>query len=197
MNKKFNFKKLDLQLFAEPNEENGNGGGEPNPKTPKYSDSDYEKLKGEYDKLKGSFDKTSSEIADLKKQIKAKQTDDEKKAEEEQERLAESERVKKELATLKIERKLASDFTEEEINELSPLVVSNDTEKLVECIVKLRQEFKKKVYDEAKAEFSKSAHLPGGSGGNKEDTPELVQKYLDSKKSSSKTTAREKYFGKK
>ena len=197
MNKKFNFKKLDLQLFAEPAEEGGNGGGEPAPKTPKYSDSDYEKLKGEYDKLKGSFDKTSSEIADLKKQIKAKQTDDEKKAEEEQERLAESERVKKELATLKIERKLAADYTEEEINKISPLIISNDTEKLVEALVELRKAFKERVYAEAKAEFSTSAHLPGGSGGNKEKTPELIQKYIDGKKSSSKTSSRDYYFGKK
>ena len=56
---------LDIQLFAEPNPSND---PEPanDPKSndkQKYSDEDYLKLKA-------NFDKTSSEIAELKKQLK-------------------------------------------------------------------------------------------------------------------------------
>lgn len=161
---KFNFKKLDLQLFAE-----GEGGNPDTPPAddkpkPKYTDEDYEKLKG-------SFDKASSELASLKKQLKDKQTDEEKKIAEEKEKNAEVEEMRKELATLKIERKLATDFDEEEVKKLSEAIISGDVDNLTSLIVELRKAYKTKIYDEAKKEFQKSSDLPGGSGnGNDENS---------------------------
>ena len=194
MEERFNFKKTDflklnLQLFAEgePGADDKGGGQEP-PKN-KYSDEDYEKLKA-------LFDKEVSEKANLKKQLKDKQTEDERKAEDEKEKNAETERMKQELATLKIERKLVQNFTEDEIKVLSPLIISGDTDKLVEQLVKLREDYKKRVLDEAKKEFSKSADLPGGSGDD-DNVPSEVQSYIDKKKKTSSNKSRDYYFGAK
>lgn len=181
---KFNFKKYDLQLFAEPGE--GGSSEEQTPPKQKYSDEEYEKLKA-------MFDKEVSEKASLKKQLKDKQTEEEKKQTEEAEKKAQVEQMQKELSTLKIERKLASDFDEEEIKELGGLITSGDTDKLVDALVKIRQAYKKKVLEEAKAEFSKSADLPGG-GGN-DDTPSFVQNYIDKRKpNENKKSAKDYYF---
>lgn len=183
-------KKINLQLFAEEDGSDDGKGGKENPPANKYSDDDYLKLKG-------NFDKAASELADLKKQLKAKQTDEEKKAEEEKAKQTEYENLKQELALMKVQAKLASVFSEDEIKGISQLIVEGDVEKLVDKLVEYRTAYKTKVYEDAKKEFSQSAGVPGGGSANGDKIPEVVQKFIDQKKGQNVNDAREYYFGKK
>ena len=187
---------LDIQLFADPNPSGDGGnngdGGNPNPDNnpkQKYSDEDYLKLKA-------NFDKTSSEIAELKKQLKGKQTDEEKKAEEEATRQKEVDDLKKEVATYKIKNSLQESFEKDEVEKLTKAIIDGDVDSLVKNLVDMRKAYKDKVYAQAKEEFSSSAKIPGGSG-NSDEIPSEVQAYIDGKKNKAKSSAREKFFGEK
>ena len=183
---------LDIQMFAEPSPSDPNPNNDPNPdNTPKnkYTDEDYLKLKA-------NFDKTSSEIADLKKQLKSKQTDDEKKAEEEATRQKEVDDLKKEVATYKIKSALSESFEKEEIEKISKSIIEGDVDSLVKNLIDLRKAYKDKIYAEAKEEFSKSAKIPGGNGDG-DDIPSEVQNYIDGKKAKGKTNAHDYFFGDK
>jgi len=180
---------LDIQMFAEPSSNDPNPNNDPNPdNTPKqkYSDEDYLKLKA-------NFDKTSSEIAELKKQIKSKQTDDERKAQEEAEKQQEMDNLKKEVATYKIEKTLLESFDKEEVEKLSKAIVDNDVDSLIKSLVEIRKAYKDKIYNEAKEEFSKSSKIPGGNGDS-DDTPAEVEDYINRRKNKS-SNARDYYFG--
>lgn len=179
---------LNIQLFADGEGDNGNGGTDQNPPQQKYSDEDYLKLKA-------SFDKTSSDLADLKKQLKSKQTDEEKKAEEEATRQKEVDDLKREVATYKIQNSLQESFEKEEVEKISKAILDGDVDSLVKNLVELRKAYKEKIYTQAKEEFSRSAKIPGGNGGSSddEDNP-TVQNYLKSKQKSDKVSAKE-YFG--
>ena len=182
---------LDIQRFAEPGpnpDPNPNPNPNPEPKN-KYSDEDYLKLKA-------NFDKTSSEIAELKKQLKSKQTDDEKKAQEELEKQQEMDNLKKEVATYKIEKTLLSSFEKDEVEKISKSIIDNDVDSLVKALVEIRTAYKDKIYKQAKEEFSKSAKIPGGSG-NDDDVDKDIQDYIDKRKGkkTSNDKAREYYFG--
>lgn len=189
--KNYGFLRLDIQMFAEPNpsgDEGGNG-GTPDPKTPKYSDEDY-------DKLKASFDKTSSELADLKKQLKSKMSDEEKKAEEDKLKNEELENTKKELATLKIKSELADTFEKEEVEKITTAISNGNMDDLVKTLKECRTAYKEKVYLQAKEEFSRSAQLPGGNGGDDDSLPNNVQGYIDRKKKKPEDL-KQKFLGKK
>lgn len=171
---------LNLQMFAEGGEGgDGGGGGKENPPAPKYSDDDYLKLKG-------NFDKTASELAELKKQLKAKLTDEEKKAEEEKAKENEFLQMKKELETMKVKSKLAGAFDEKEVEDISSLILEGDIAKLVDKLVETRKAFETKIREEAKKEFQKSSNLPGGGGAGGDDVPELVKDYIDQNKAKGK-----------
>ena len=182
---------LNLQLFAEDPSGNNGEGGNPNPnnqgdpKTNKHSDE-------EYDKLKVQFDKTSSELAEIKKQLKSKQTDEEKKAEEEKVKNQEIEAMKKDLATYKIKAELGDTFETDEIEKLSKVLVEGNQEEIVKTLKEIVKAKKDKIYADAKKEFSQSSSLPGGNG--KDDVPSNVQSYIDGKKSNGKT-AKDYFFG--
>ena len=178
---------LNIQLFAEndPNNDNGgNGGGNPQPKT--YSEE-------EYNKLKASFDKTSSELAEAKKQAKAKMSEDEKKAQEQDEinkRLADYESKFEDYA-LKEELMKGNVFTNEEIESI--IKQKNDKPSLLKTVVEL---FNKKVEDikkQAVADFMKSSDVGGGSGsGNATDKD--VLSFIESKKNDKTSKAREHFL---
>lgn len=188
---KYGFLRLDIQTFGEPNptgDEGGNGKADPK-QTPKYTDEDY-------DKLKASFDKTSSELADLKKQLKSKMTDDEKKAEEDKLKNEELENTKKELATLKIKSELSDTFEKEEVEKITNALSNGNTDELIKVLKDCRVAFKEKVYLQAKDEFSKSANLPGGNGGNDDSLSNNVQSYID-RKNKKNADLKEKFLGKK
>ena len=182
-----------LQMFAEDgaNSNDGSNGGDNTPPKPKHTDEEYEKLKA-------SFDKNSSEIAELKKQLKAKQTDEEKKAEEEQNRLKEMDDLKKEVANYKIQNSLQEVFEKEEVEKISKSILSGDIDSLVKTLVDTRKAYKDKIYKQAKDEFSKSANIPGGSGNNDNSGVSAeVQNYLNSKKNKTNSNLKEKFFGEK
>ena len=179
---------LNIQLFAEGGEgDNGQGGTDENPPKQKYSDEDYLKLKA-------SFDKTSTEIAELKKQLKNKQTDEEKKAEEEATRQKEVDDLKREVATYKIQNSLQEGFEKEEVEKISKAILDGDVDSLVKTLVDSRKAYKEKIYAEAKEEFSKSAKIPGGNGDSGDDNDNaVVQAYLKGKQKKSSVSAREKF----
>ena len=153
--------KLNIQMFAD-GEGDDEGKGDPNP--PKtYSEE-------EYLKMKSAFDKASSELAEAKKKEKAKMSEEEKKKAEDDEKAKKFSDMEKELSMLKMEKTLSKTFDEKTTKEVSEAIISSDTEKLVELIFKSQEEFKKKVMEEAKKEFSKQGKIPGaqddGEGGN-------------------------------
>ena len=166
MEKKTNwFTRVGLQCFAEDPAPAPQPSGDPTPQPPvsKYSDQDYLKLKA-------LFDKEASEKASLKKQLQAKQSDEEKKAEEEANKQTEFENMRKELATLKTKAKLSKAFNEEETETLSQCIVEGDLDKLTEAVVKIRTESVKRIKDEALKEFRQSSHIPGSSDGGESNS---------------------------
>ena len=179
---------LNIQLFAEndPNNDNGGNGGGTDDTPPKtYSEQ-------EYLKLKASFDKASSELAEAKKQAKAKMSEDEKKAQEQDEinkKLADYESKFEDYA-LKEELMKGNVFTSEEIESI--IKEKNDKPTLLKTMVSF---FNKKVEDikkQAVADFMKSSDVGGGAGGNATDGD--VQTYIDSKKQDRTSKAREKFL---
>lgn len=185
---------LNIQLFAEPSSNDGGGnpdngkGNEPQTKT--YTEE-------EYNKLKSSFDKTASEIAELKKQLKAKQTDDEKKAEEEAEKEKQYNELVKQNKEMKIANKLATaGYSEKDIQTLSKPILEGDVDALCTVLSDLRKTMTEEITKAAQDQFNKSSKIPGGKGNTSDnDTPEEVQAYIDAKKNSVKNNARSHYFG--
>lgn len=180
--------KLNIQLFAESKEE---GGDDPNPPQPKtYSEEEYKKMKD-------AFDKASSELAEAKKKEKAKMSEEEKKKAELEEKDKKFSDMEKELTMLKMEKTLSKTFDEKTTKEVSEAIVTNDTEKLVDLIFKSQEEFRKRVMEEAKAEFSKKGKIPGAndSGSESENSKiaELAKK--KSAKVENKVDAWDKYKG--
>ncbi len=177
---------LNVQLFAEPNNDNGgNGGGnDPQPKT--YSEE-------EYNKLKASFDKTSSELAEAKKREKAKMSEEEKKTQEQEEvnkKLAEYESKFEDYA-LKEELLKGNIFTTEEIDKV--IKAKNDKPALLKTIMELFNSKVDNIKKEAVADFMKSSNVGGGHAkGNNSDQD--VQDYIESKKNDRTSKAREKFL---
>ena len=158
---------LNIQMFAD-----GDEGGDGNPKT--YSEE-------EYNKMKAAFDKASSELAEAKKKEKAKMSEEEKKKAESEEKDKEFESVKKELKQMKLSKSLSKVFTEaEECEAIAQALIDDDTDKVVELISKSQENFRKKVEEEAKSKFSKSAKVPGAAdsddGGENSKFAELAKK---------------------
>lgn len=162
--------KLNIQMFAESGEE---GGDDPNPQPKTYSEEEYKKMKD-------AFDKASSELAEAKKKEKAKMSEEEKKKAELEEKDKKFSDMEKELTMLKMEKTLSKTFDEKTTKEVSEAIITSDTEKLVDLIFKSQEEFRKKVMEEAKKEFSKQGKIPGasdsGSEGDNSKIAELAKK---------------------
>lgn len=146
--------KLNIQMFAEGDGDKGGDDPNPNPQPKTYSEE-------EYLKMKSAFDKASSELAEAKKKEKAKMSEEEKKKVEIEEREKKFSDMEKELTMMKMEKTLSKTFDEKYTKEVSEAIISGDTEKLVESIFKSQEEFKKKVMEEAKLEFSRKGKIPG------------------------------------
>lgn len=189
MKKENKFIPFNLQLFAEDGEGDGtdNGGNEKTLKT--YSEE-------EYLKLKASFDKASSELAEAKKRERAKLTDEEKKAKEQEEvnqKLADYESKFEDYA-LKEELLKCNLFNNDEITSI--VKEKNDKPKLLAKIVELFNSKIDNIKKEAVDNFMKSSDVGGTKGGNEKTTDKDVQSYIDSKKNDRTNKARE-YFLKK
>lgn len=159
---------LDIQMFAE----GGKEGGDETPKT--YSEE-------EYNKMKAAFDKASSELAEAKKKEKAKMSEDEKKKVELEEKDKEFESMKKELKKMKLSNSLSKVFTEaEECEGITNALIEDDIDKVIDLIGKSQENFRKKVEEEAKTKFSKSAKIPRATdsddGGENSKIAELAKK---------------------
>lgn len=176
---------LNIQLFADGDGGNngGDGGNPPAPKT--YTEEEYKKLQDELGKMKASFDKASSDLADEKKKNKAKMSEDEKKKLEDEEKDKKFKEMETELNKLKLKNSLSKTFEESEVEGIIEAIISNDTAKLAELIVKSHEDFKKKTMEEAKKNFSKSSSIPGGNGNSGEGDDEKTQLIKDLAKSQS------------
>ena len=173
---------LNIQLFAEGDGEQG--GNDNPPKT--YSEQ-------EYLKLKASFDKVSSEVADLKKQAKARLSEDEKKEQEQEEvnqKLAEYESKFEDYA-LKDELMKGNVFTSEEIESI--IKEKHNKPTLLKTMVELFNKKVENIKKQAVADFMKSSDVGGGSGsGNAIDKD--VQAFIDGNKNDRTSKARERYL---
>lgn len=162
---------FDLQLFAEgegnpnPQAETGTPQGEPSgtPQPKTYSEEEYKKIKQ-------AFDNSASELANLKKQLKAKQTDEEKQAQAQAEKETEFENMRKELTSIKTKSQLLKVFEEKDADTLTQCIVDNDTTKLLENLVSIITANVAKIKEEAKKEFMQSAHIPGSSAGSDDNS---------------------------
>ena len=148
---------LKIQQFSENDgNDNGGDGGTP-PKT--YSEQ-------EYFKLKASFDKASSELAEAKKQAKAKMSEDEKNAQEQEEiknKLADYESKFEDYA-LKDELMKGNVFTSEEIESI--IKEKNDKPTLLKTMVTLFNKKTEDIKKQAVADFMKSSDVGGGDSGS-------------------------------
>ena len=180
---------LNIQMFADGDGGNGDGGNPPEPKT--YSEDEYKKIQDELSKMKASFDKASSDLAEEKKQNKAKMSEDEKRKVEDEEKQKRFDEMETKLKKYELKASLSKCFEETEIDEIVEAVVSNDTSKLAELISKSQEAYKKKVQDEAKKEFSKSAKIPGGNGSgddNEDENTKLIQELAKAQSGGNKAT---------
>lgn len=184
-----------LQFFANPDGSgDGSGGGEGTNPTNQLKTYTQE----EYDSVKTKVDKYSSEIAELKKQLKAKQTDDEKKAEEEKEQAQRFANLQDKLATyeLKGELQKSGTFTSEEVDKIVEL--KNDTTKMLNKISEIVKAKIEEAKKNAIVEFTKGTVVGGSGGSGKTDElDEDVQAFIKSEKSNATLKAREHYLGKK
>ena len=180
---------LNIQMFADGDGGEGEGGNPPAPKT--YSEEEMKKVQEELSKMKASFDKASSDLAEEKKKNKAKMSEDEKKKVEDEEKQKRFDELETKLKKYELKASLSKCFEETEIDEIIEAIVSNDTAKLAELISKSNEAYKKKVQDEAKKEFSKSAKIPGGNGSgddNEDENTKLIQELAKAQSGGNKAT---------
>lgn len=185
------FKRMNIQFFAEPAPGGDGAGG--SGADEKVSKSDYDKLLKQYEAQKNRIDELTKNEKEYKKQIADKQTDEEKKAQENQEildRLAEYENKYEDMS---IERELvASGFEEDEVQQY--IKVKNDKvalAKQVSTIIKKKLENAKKQWEQELLQKTK-----GVNGGGGETVDESVTSYIN-QKGNSQNKAREHFLNKK
>lgn len=145
----------------------------------------------DYGSLKAQFDKTSSELAGVKKQLREKQTEDERK---EAERLAAEEATKTELETLRREKALNSHkatylgmgYSEALAQKAAEAMVDGKMDELFavmrEHSTNAEKELRKKILDET------PAPPPGEPGGEKTAGEKLAQKIAKESTESAKSS---------
>lgn len=132
---------------------------------------------------KDVFDKTASELAESKKQLRAKMSEDEQaKAKEAEERQALEEKYNKllhdnEVSTFKANY-LSMGYEEELAAETALAMVDGDTEKVFANQKKHLENVEKKI----KAEALKGTPKPTPDGGSKTVTKEMYQKMSQGEK---------------
>lgn len=184
---KKNFKfPLNIQLFAE----DGNNGGQGATDTTTYS-------KEEYDKLKASFDKTSSELANLKKEARAKLSEEEKRQKEQEEKDTRLKELEIKVLTSDMTNELMSSGLEK--SSISNIVEAYKKGDMVNMAKVIATEISKQievVKKQAEENFQKSGTTPPAGDGKKQSDG-FVQSLLAKKNTSSSQNARDYYMGKK
>ena len=159
----------------------------------------YEKEKADREKLKASFDRTSSEIAELKKQNKAKMSEEEQRQAEQAEREALYKSTLAQLNEIKTSSVFAkSGIAENDYSDLSKKLVETCGDKaseVAESIIELVKKSNKSAVANAKnASIVDGARTPAGTstqtdnqkgayarqlreGMKPSNSPEEIQKY--------------------
>lgn len=110
---------------------------------------------------KDVFDKTASEVARVKKELKEKMTEDEKKADEVKQQLEMFEELKRENALNKYEKTyLSNGYSAERAVAIAKALAEND----FETAAKETAAHTKEVVENAKAEAMKGVKTPVGGG---------------------------------
>lgn len=161
----FRHLRLNIQQFADDPAQGE--GQQQQPKT--YTEEEYNKAQAEIAKYKASFDKASSELAEAKKEQRARLSEEQQKAIEEAERQKKIEDLEKSVKKYELKDSLSKSFTVPQAEELSNAIIEGDFAKVTGLIVKYNDEFMKTALENAKKEFSKSAKVPGGNDGDGED----------------------------
>lgn len=189
-----NLLRMNLQYFAD--EEKSGETTPSNDETKKVVKTYSEE---EYQRLKNSFDKTSSELAEMKKEAKARLSEDEQKKLADQELAEKMAMYEDELVSYKLKDVLLKDsvFTSNEVE----TIIKNrkDSSSMlaeVNKIVALKIEEAKK---QAVADFMKSSNITGGTSSNEKQVDSVIQSIIDSQKkiSTDATNARKFYLGEK
>ena len=133
----------------------------------------YEKEKTEREKLKASFDRTSSEIAELKKQNKAKMSEEEQRQAEQAEREALYKSTLAQLNEIKTSSVFAkSGIAENDYSDLSKKLVETCGDKaseVAETIIELVKKSNKSAVANAKnASIVDGARTPAASASKEE-----------------------------
>lgn len=167
-----------LQFFGE-----GEPTPEPNPNLKTYSQEEYEKLKA-------SFDKTSSELANLKKQVQQKMTDEEKKAEEDKALREKVANYESQLENLTLEKSLTKNnlFSSEEAQNI--LKSKDNKSEMLESIMTLVSAKIEQAKKNAIAEFMQSSNVTGGIKTQNSADDEIIAMA----KRASKTTQKSNFF---
>jgi hypothetical protein len=156
------FIKLNLQLFAEPGD--GGAGGDDPTTTPETVS-------------KAMYDKLATQYAEAKKQLKAKQTDDEKALEEQRSKDEELEelRAEKKRSTI-INGLLKQGIQDEDTTKIAEAILSGDVDKITSTIANMYKNSTtdlQKQIDELKVT---GIDTPSGSTQAKEKTVEDYSK---------------------
>jgi len=137
-----------------------------------------EKLKSQ----KAQIDSYSSQIAELKKQQKAGLDEESRNKAEAEERYTSLEAKYNELVKTSTINELTSQFKElgydpKLAKEKAEAVANNDTQKMLECEMKYRESYEKKL----KAEWAKQTPPPDGNGGHDKETSKADLKNMSIK----------------
>ena len=121
-----------------------------------------ESLTSNYEKVKNANNKMSSEIADYKRQLKAKMSEDEQKASEAKEHEDERKELEREVSVSKNKASfIGLGYTEEQAETASEAMADGD----VESVLKVQKEFNENLEKAVKAEMLKNTPKPA-SGSN-------------------------------
>lgn len=196
---------LNIQMFA--GEENTAANGNEIEKET-YTKEEYESLKKQLEKAKADKDKASKEAGDFRKQLRDKQTDEEKIAEERQQRENQYAQAIAENRKYKLTDVLAKEnnFTHAEATQIAEVFVDENTSfediaKVLNDIVKGKLEGQKSTLMN---EYKRGGRYPGettkGGTTDNENSAELIAKRLGSnERTRASKSSKEKfgmYFGK-
>lgn len=184
---KFRFP-LNIQLFAEDGEDSGQGADDTTTIT--YS-------KEEYERLKASFDKTSSELANLKKEARAKLSEEEKRKQEQEEKDTRLKELEIKVLTSDMTNELMlSGLEKDSISKIVEAYKKGDMVQMAKVIATEVSNQIELVKKQAEKDFQISGTTPPlGDGKQKGDG--FVQSLLAKKQTNTSKNAREYYMGKK
>ena len=192
-NKKLFKYPLNIQLFAD-----GDNDGDPTPPQngePTKNTITFE----EYSKLKSQFDKTSSELAKMKKEEKARMSEDEKKALELQQREAHYQELERKVLRGEMQNELInSGLDNDSISKILDTYFSEDKPDIINVCKTIAQVLKKNIdtiKENAKDEFQRGSTMPPLNDDSRTDDP-FMKSLIAKKAASNSQNARDFYFKK-